>query len=113
MCDFVKKSEGGPCFFFREGGAFGMGGPLAWGGGVGREGGSMEVHQSNESKGRNTWQDGNQHHSNTTPQPRINFFLILTNTTAKFHGSKYCGPNTSHCLAGSHDPPCPQDTGTV
>ena len=47
MCDLVKKSEGGPCFFFREegsiskgghvssferGGAIGMGGPLAWGG---------------------------------------------------------------------------------
>ena len=27
--------QGGPCFFFREGGAIGIGGPLAWGGGVG------------------------------------------------------------------------------
>ena len=25
--------QGGPCFFFREGGAIGMGGPLALGGG--------------------------------------------------------------------------------
>ena len=25
--------QGGPCFFFREGGSIGMGGPLAWGGG--------------------------------------------------------------------------------
>ena len=48
MCDLVKKSEGGgmillsrggvhwqggACFFFREGGSIGMGGPLAWGGG--------------------------------------------------------------------------------
>ena len=34
MCDLVKKSEGGPCFFFREGGAIGMG--VHWhGGGVG------------------------------------------------------------------------------
>ena len=48
MCDLVKKSEGGPCYFFREGGSIskgghvssfergggiGMGGPLAWGGG--------------------------------------------------------------------------------
>ena len=49
VCDLVKKSEGGgPCFFFREGvsiskgghvssfkrgGAIGMGGPLALGGG--------------------------------------------------------------------------------
>ena len=40
MCDLVKKSEGGPCFFFREEGSIGKGGhvssfesggPLAWG----------------------------------------------------------------------------------
>ena len=67
LCDLVEKSEGGPCFFFREGGSsskgghvasFERGGRLAWG-----------VHWH--------WGGGGRYQSNTVPTPRCGLYLPL------------------------------------
>ena len=82
--------QGGPCFFFREGGSIGMGGPLAWGGGGMRASGNVS--------------GGHYPHTNVTipVQLRVNALIIegTPNATHVDAGQNGCGRRTEILFAG-------------